>query len=220
MGKEILALIRKEIILEWRQRYAINGILLYLACTVFIVYLSFTANAGLITPEVWNALFWIIMLFTSVNAVAKSFLLEKEGRRLYYYCIASPQAVILSKIIYNTLLMVFLGLLGFLFYSLVFENSVSENGLFILNLLLGATGFAVAFTMISGIASKAANSSALMTILGFPVIVPILLIVIRISSQAISGITREIEQEVLTLAALNVLAAAVAYILFPYLWRS
>ena len=101
MGKEILALIRKEIILEWRQRYAINGILLYLACTVFIVYLSFTANAGLITPEVWNALFWIIMLFTSVNAVAKSFLLEKEGRYLYYYCIASPQAVILSKIIYK-----------------------------------------------------------------------------------------------------------------------
>ena len=67
--KEISFLFRKEMMLEWRQKYALGGILLYVTSTVFVVFLSFVK----VLPDVWNALFWIISLFASVNAVAKSF---------------------------------------------------------------------------------------------------------------------------------------------------
>src|SRR5690606_31399227 len=136
MLREISTLIKKEALIECRQKYAINGIILYLASAVFIAYLSFSSTRGVVSVEAWNALFWIIILFTAVNAVAKSFLLEKGDRILYYYSIASPEAIILSKIIYNTMLMIALGALGILFYSVVFGNEVVNHSLFLLNLAL------------------------------------------------------------------------------------
>ena len=114
------SLLKKEILLEWRSKYAFNGVLLYIVSTVFICYISFSQSGGFGTSDgykiTWNVLFWIIMLFASVNAITKSFVQESKGRLLYYYSIASPQAIILSKTIYNILLMALLSALALLVY--------------------------------------------------------------------------------------------------------
>jgi heme exporter protein B len=218
---EITGLLKKEIVLEWRQRYAINGILLYLGSTVFVCYLSFGVKGNKLSPYVWNALFWVILLFTSVNAIAKSFIQEKQGRLIYYYSIVSPQGIIISKIIYNSLLMMLLSAIGFLFYSLVLGNPVEDKLLFFLNMMLGSLGFSSTLTMVSGIASKANNSASLMAILSFPIIIPLLLILIKISKNAIDGLSRSVSWDDLSvLLAINILVAAVSYLLFPYLWKS
>src|ERR1700689_1028005 len=108
-------LFKKEILLEWRAKYAFNGVLLYVVSTVFICYISFQLTPGFEHSSgykvVWNVLFWIIILFASVNAIAKSFMQESKSRLLYYYTIASPQAIILSKTIYNIFLMLLLSAL-------------------------------------------------------------------------------------------------------------
>jgi heme exporter protein B len=219
--KEISALIHKEILLEWRQKYALNGIFLYLGSTVFVCYLSFAVKGNSLNPSTWNALFWIILLFTSVNAIAKSFIQERAGRTLYYYTLASPQGIIISKILYNSLLMIVLSVLGFLFYSLVLGNPVQNIELFLMNILLGAVGFSSTLTMISGIASKANNSSSLMAILSLPILIPMLLLLIKISKNAIDGINSSVSTtDLILLAAVNVMVGALSYILFPYLWRS
>src|SRR5690554_2713257 len=102
MLQEVKQMIRKEITLEWRQKFAFNGVLLYLVSTVFVCYLSFDR---LIDVPTWNALFWIILMFASINAVLKSFLQERDGRLLYYYTLVKPQSIINAKIVYNALLM-------------------------------------------------------------------------------------------------------------------
>src|ERR1700761_4867275 len=120
-------LLKKEILLEWRSKYAFNGVLLYVVSTVFVCYMAFNLNPGFTEtksyPLVWNILFWIIILFASVNAIAKSFLQESKGRLLYYYGIASPHAIILSKIIYNIALMSLLSILALLIYLMFFNNT-------------------------------------------------------------------------------------------------
>ncbi|HEY8402736.1 MAG TPA: heme exporter protein CcmB [Cytophagaceae bacterium] len=219
--REIAALVKKEALLEWRQRYALNGMMLYVGSTVFICYLSFGIKTKQLVPATWNALFWIILLFTAVNAIAKSFIQERQGRNLYMYQLASPQGIILSKILYNSLLMALLSFIGYTFYTLVLGNPIEDQGLFIINLLLGAFGFSTTLTMVSGIASKAANSSTLMTILSIPVLVPMLLILIKISKNAIDGLERSLViDEVVILMSVNMMLIAVSYLLFPYLWRS
>lgn len=221
MLKEIAVLIQKEITLEWRQKYALNGILLYVVSAVFITYLSVGAKQGNIGVPTWNALYWIIILFSAVNAVAKSFVQEHQGRQLYYYMIASPEAIIISKIIYNTLLTLVLALLGYFVFSVILGNPVQDQGMFLLNLILGAVGFSACLTMVSGIASKASNNATLMAILSFPVIIPILLMAIRVSKNAIDGLDWSVSlDKIVTLMAINVIVAVTAYILFPYLWRS
>ncbi|AFL83374.1 ABC-type transport system involved in cytochrome c biogenesis, permease component [Belliella baltica DSM 15883] len=221
MLNQIRTLVLKELTLEWRQKYALNGILLYVVSAVFITYLSVGAKQGNIGIPTWNALYWIIILFSAVNAVAKSFVQEHQGRQLYYYMIASPEAIIVSKIVYNAVLTLVLALLGYLVFSVILGNPVQDQGLFILNLVLGSLGFSACLTMVSGIASKASNNATLMAILSFPVIIPILLMTIRVSKNAIDGLDWSVSvDKIVTLLAINAIISATAYILFPYLWRS
>ena len=219
--REVRSLVYKEFLLEWRQKYALNGILLYTVSSIFICYLSFNLKNTGLSITTWNALFWIIILFTAVNAIAKSFIQESQNRQLYYYTIVSPEGIIFSKIVYNTMLMLLLSTLAVLFFSLIFSFPINDYLLFGLDLFLGSIGISTALTMISGIASKAGQNGILMSILSFPVVIPIILVVLKISKNAIDGIDRsESSDEIVTLIAINVIVGVLAYILFPYLWRS
>lgn len=217
-------LLKKEILLEWRAKYAFNGVLLYVVTTVFICYISFELTPGFKDssgyPIVWNVLFWIIMLFASVNAIAKSFMQESKSRLLYYYSIASPQAIILSKTIYNVLLMSLLSILALLVYLLFFNNKLGDPLFYFFAVLLGSISFSTIFTMISAIASKAGNNGTLMAILSFPVIIPVILVLIRLSKSAMDGLDRSVFYgNIGVLFAINVIVIATSLLLFPFLWR-
>lgn len=219
--QEVSALIEKEIRLEWRQRYALNGMLLYLVSTIFVCYLSFRQKAGNLEPITWNTLFWIIQLFTAVSAIAKSFTQERAGRLLYYYSLASPLGIILSKMLYNTGLMLLLSLLGYVVYAFVMGNPVGDPGMYLVAIGLGAMGFAGTLTMVAGIASKAENSPTLMSVLSFPIIIPMLLVLLKLSKNALDGIDRSFStDEIITLLALNAIVWVLSLILFPFLWKS
>lgn len=214
---EIKYLVLKDIRLEFKQRYAINGILLYVVSTIFVSYLSF---AKIIEPATWNSLFWIIMLFAAVNAVSKSFVQESAARQLYYYTVASPQAIILSKMIYNFMLMGVLSLLCLVVFTALMGQFVTNYPLFVSALLLGSFGFASALTMISAIASRTNNNFALMAILSFPVVMPLLLILMKVSASALEvGTLAGNMKHLGALALLNAIVIAMSYVLFPYLWR-
>ncbi|HEY1009260.1 MAG: heme exporter protein CcmB [Daejeonella sp.] len=214
---QIKFLIRKELMLEWRSRYALNGILLYVVSTVFVCYLSFREISN---PPTWNALFWIIMLFASVNAITKSFIQESRGRQLYYYTITGPQAIIISKIIYNVLLMLLLSVIALGFYSLVFKNPVGDPLFYMLSVVLGSISFASVFTMISGIASKSGAGGSLMAILSFPLVIPLLIVLIKLSKNALDGLDRSVSlDEIAILLAINVIVITTSLLLFPFLWR-
>lgn len=214
--KESLFLIKKELLLEWRQKYAISGIFLYVLSTVFIVY---TASPNL-KGMAWNSLFWIVILFASVNAVTKSFLQENSARQLYYYSLVNPQAVIISKVIYNTVLLLALSVLSYGAFSLFVGSAVRHHDQFFLALFLGSLGFSITFTFISAIASKANNNATLTAILGFPLIIPILLTLIKLSANAL-GLMQDsaISTDINILIAIDLMLLAMSLILFPYLWR-
>jgi len=222
--KQTQFLLQKEILIEWRSKYAFNGVLLYVVSTVFVCYISFSLSAGFNDsksyPIVWNVLFWIIMLFAAVNAITKSFIIESKGRMLYYYSITSARAVILSKTIYNGLLMLVLSILTILIYLLFFNNTINNPLYYFIAVLLGSISFSTVFTMISAIASKAGNSSGLMAILSFPVIIPVILVLIKLSKNAMDGIDNSFNYDhIIMLIAINFIVVATSLLLFPYLWR-
>lgn len=214
--KQIRYLIAKEIKLELRNKYALGGILLYVVSTIFVSYLCFKR---IVTPATWNALFWIILLFASINAIAKSFITETKGRLLYIYTLASPQAVILSKIIYNSILLLVLSGLCLLVYSLFVGNIIQDSALFLLTLALGSFGFSSLLTMVSAIASKTGNNFTLMAILSFPIIMPLLMVLIKLSKNALDGLERWDVHYLLILLCINVIIIVLSYLLFRYLWR-
>ncbi len=214
----ILNLIKKELLLEFRQKATIGGVLVYIIGTVFVSALCFK---GKLDKPTWNALFWVITLFTSVTISGKSFFKETGGQALFNFLHYTPQQFIISKIIYNMLFMLCLSFITFFFYVFFIKNEVENMGLFVIILILASTGLAGVLSLMSAIASKASGNFAIMSILSFPVLLPIILVVIQSSKQAIDGIELAgIGFEFLViLTSLNVLTIALSFILFPYLWR-
>ena len=214
---EIKYLIEKEIKLELKQKYVLNGILLYLVSTIFVTYLAFDR---IIDTDTWNSLFWIILLFVAVNGISKSFIQESPARHLYYYTIASPQAVLLSKVIYNLLLMTILSVLSFVFFLLLMGNLVVNIPLFLTTLVLGSLGLASILTMVAAIASRASNNFSLMAILSFPIVLPLLGTLMKVSKSALSAAQWSGNYGfIIILLTINVAVIILAYLLFPYLWR-
>ncbi len=216
LTKEIWALFKKDLLLELRQGYTLGGVLLYVFSTVFIVYIASIR----IPIAFWNVLFWIIVLFASVNAIAKSFVQEGQGRRMYYYTLASPIAVIVSKVIYNVFLLTVLTLLSYWTFSVVAGNPVKNQWQFLFILFLGSTGFSIAFTFVSAIVSGTKNNATLMAILSFPIIIPILLTLIKLSANALGLITdTSIGTDMLILVAIDMMLLGLTLILFPNVWK-
>ena len=214
--KYILALFKKDLLLEFRQQYTFYGIVLYVASTIFVLYLAM----GQPEDQVWNGLFWMIQLFVCVNAVAKSFLQESRGRLLYFYSIAGARDFILSKLLFNALLMALLSIVSWLLFSLLLGNPV-QNGLRFMGVaVLGGLGLSLVFTFLSAIAARAQQNAALMAILGFPLIIPQLLLMMKLANTAFSAVIQDsLVQIVFLLVGMDILVIVLAVILFPFLWK-
>ena len=214
----ITTLLKKDLLLELRQQHTFYGILLYIASTIFVLYLSLPE-----TPDanVWNSLFWVIQLFVCVNTVAKSFLQESKGRMLYFYSISSPVEFILAKLFFNIILMLIMSMVSLLLFFIFLDNPVTNSLRFTGIVLLGGTSISLVFTLMSAIAAKAQQNAALIAILGFPVILPQLLLLMRLSKAAFSEVFRAgaVMQLSGLIGLMDLLVIVLAVILFPYLWK-
>ena len=216
MISNISKLIKKEFQLEWRQKTAIATIFIYVLGTTFLIYLVFQGNINIPT---WIALFWIISLFTTVNAVSKSFM--KDANEQFYYLrnVASPIEIILSKIIYNAIFITFLSLVIYAVMLLFFNENIEGKSLFLLTVILGSIGFSNLFTLLSAITARTQNI-VLLAILGFPIILPLLLLIVKMSGLADFTISQQdIYVNIGAIVLLDVITLILSVILFPYIWR-
>ncbi|MFT6166304.1 MAG: heme exporter protein B [Vicingaceae bacterium] len=204
--------------MELRQKAVLNGILLYVVSTVFVAYLIFSNLEELST---WVALLWIVVLFASTNASINSFRKEAGREFYYYYSLAKPQAIILSKMLFNAILQFIIAALTLLLFSLLLGNPVENMSLFYLILFLGSLGISTVLSLSSAIASKTNNNATLTAILSFPIMLPTLLTSIKASMLCGLGFSWEdCQVYIVTLGLLNIVIVILSYILFPYLWRS
>jgi heme exporter protein B len=212
----IYTLLKKDILIEFRQQYTFFGVLLYIASTTFVIYLSM----GQPEDKVWNGLFWVILLFICINAVARSFIQEGRGRMLYFYTIASPVQFIFSKLIYNSLLMILMSGLSLLLFTILLGNPLEHGLLFFGIACLGGISLSLVFSFLAAIAAKASQPSAIMAILGFPLIIPQLMLLMKIANIAFSDIVQNgLAQMIGLLCGFDIMIVALAYILFPFLWK-
>jgi heme exporter protein B len=213
--KQLLALFKKDLLLEVRQQYAFYGVLLYIGATIYVLYMAIESPDS----RTWMGLFWIIQLFISINAVAKSFLGESRNRLLYYHSIASPQTFVLAKLLFNSVLMLAMSLLSTIIFSLFLSFPVQQTALFIGIVFLGGWSLSLVFTFLAAIAAKAQQNAAIMAILGFPIIIPQLLVLMRLSSAALSAGTPLPLLSLFILLLFDVMVILLSVILFPFLWK-
>lgn len=211
-----ISLVRKDLLIEWRQKHTLFGVLLYVGSTVFVVYIM----NGQPDAKVWNALFWLIQLFVAVNSVAKSFLQEPPARFRYYYTLVKPATFMLAKMLYSTILMVLMSLVSLVLFSVLLGWPLVQTGLFVAIATVGSISLSAVFTFLSAIAARAQQNAALMAILGFPLVTPMLMILSNLATKAIAPVYQPgWWMLAMVLLLLDVLIIILGVILFPFLWQ-
>jgi heme exporter protein B len=213
--RHILTLFKKELLLEVRQQYSFYGILLYIGATIYVLFMTMDEPEA----EVWNGLFWVIQLFICINAVAKSFLQESKGRMLYFYSIVSPGNFVLSKLLFNSALMLIMSLLSLVLFMLFLGNPIQRALPFTGLVLLGGWSLSLIFTFLAAIAARAQQNAAIMAVLGFPLIIPQLLLLSQLANATFNPALPFHASTIALLVALDVMAIILAVILFPFLWK-
>lgn len=213
---QVLRYIQKDWSIDWKNKFSIGGIVLYIITATFIVFLSF-AN---IEAETWNSLFWIILLFGILNGVVKSFLQESGSRKLYYFQLVDPYIVLISKIIYNFILTLIMALITFALLSIFTKNMVEDTVMFLVVIMMGSLALSISLTFISAISVQGRQSATLMAILGFPVVIPIVLTLVKMSRNTM-GLVMEpfYRADFLILGAISLILFGLSLWLFPIIWK-
>lgn len=216
MSNTFWALVRKDLLQEWRQKHTLYGVLLYLGSTVFAIYMM----AGQPAASQWNILFWLCQLFVIVNSVARSFLAEPPSRFRYYFTLVPPQKFLLAKMLYSVVMQALMTGMSLLLFGLLLGWPLDQPGLFCGIAMLGSFSLSVVFTFLSAVAARAGQHAALMAILGFPLITPILMMLSKLAQKALAPVFQEDWWKLaVILCSLDGLVLLLGLILFPFLWQ-
>lgn len=216
MPSAFFTLVRKDAILEWRQKHTLYGVVLYIGSTVFAVYMM----AGQPEASVWNVLFWLTQLFVVTNSVARAFLQEPPQRFRYYYTLTRPTTFLLAKMLYSVVLQLLMTAISLALFGLLLGWPLEKSLLFFAVAGLGSLSLSVVFTFLSAIAARAGQNAALMAILGFPLVTPVLLILSKLAGKALSAaFVTGWWQLAGVMFGLDVLIVILGVILFPFLWH-
>ena len=208
-------LIKKEFAIDFRKKSAIGGVLLFVFSSVLVLKLSFTKP----DPLVWLSLFWLISLFAAFNTVLKSFTNEKNARQLYYYQIISPLQSHFSKLIYCFLNLLVINVLTFGVMALLLLQPMRVLSVFFLTLCIGAMSFAIILSFVSAVAAKADNPNLLMSVLGFHVVIPVLILLVKLSKNGLMLVDTAWYWEIFNVVGIDAILIALTIVLIPFLWK-
>lgn len=139
---------------------------------------------------------------------------------LYFYSIAGARDFMLSKLLFNSLLMMVMSVVSLCLFLLLLGNPLYRLFVFAGVTLLGGWSLSLVFTFLAAIAAKAQQQAAIMAIMGFPLIIPQVLLLMKIANIAFGDVVQAgLGQMIGLLVGLDAMVIVLAVILFPFLWK-
>ncbi|MCS7066341.1 MAG: heme exporter protein CcmB [Fimbriimonadales bacterium] len=174
---ETLAIWRKDMLQEWRLRQGIVASLLMGVVTVAGV--AFATLGEPIEVGLQAGLFWLAMLFGLFPALARGFITEEEtGTADLLRVGARPSAVFWGKWLFHATLYLLLSLVLVPLYALM-VNPLQGNLLnWLLLWALGGFCLVSVLTLCGALVARTAVRGALLAVLTFPLLLPLLLMLI------------------------------------------
>ena len=214
------AVFQKDLKLELRSRYAINTLLMFvLASMPLLLFAMGQENIGVREQA---ALLWILILFAGAIGLGRAFISEEErGTVLLLQLNTRPSTVYAGKLLFNFLLILSVNLVALGAFIVFLQLSIVNVGLMLVTLMLGAIGLAGATTLLAALIARSANQGAILPVLLFPLLVPLLVSVVHATQ---SSLMEQLGWE----AAINDLLLLVGFagvtitasvLLFDYVWK-
>lgn len=183
-----IAVVAKDVRSEIRTRYGITAVGLFVLTAISLV--AFASADEPMPRPIAAGVVWVVMFFTSMTGLGRGFVSEEErGTSLYLRLSASPTSVYWGKLLGNITVAVVSNLaVVLLFMTFMTSVNVGSPWILLLVTLAGSVGLAAVVTITSAIVAKAGTRNALLPILSFPVLLPLVMPGIGATLTAIAGL--------------------------------
>lgn len=215
------AVFSKDLRLELRNRYAVNTLLMFvLASMPLVLFAMGQENIGV---REQSALLWMIILFAGAVGLGRSFITEEErGTVLILQLNTRPSMVYAGKLLFNFLLIFGVNLVALLAFMVFLQLQVASWSLLLLTLALGAIGLAGATTLLAAlIARSSSGQGAVLPVLLFPLLIPLLISVVHATQSALMEIFGwdAALNDIMVLIGYAGVTITASVLLFDYVWN-
>lgn len=211
---------KKDFHSELRTRYAVNALIMFIIVTISIVLFSIGSEKA---PEnIFAGLFWVIVFFSAMSGLSRTFVSEEErGTNLLLSLVAHPITIFNGKFLFNLVLIFFINSIIVVLYSILFSEFVIRNQLMFLSaFIFGNIGIAGSSTIIAAIIAKANAKGTLYPVLSFPVLLPLIFLLIEITKLSVGGSQfSEAIPYFMVLVSYDIIMITASILLFEIIWR-
>jgi len=213
------AVFAKDIRQELRTRYALNAILMFAVTTLVVV--SFSVGQSGLSPKLLAALYWIILFFSAMSGLAHTFVREEEAATaMTLRLFADPDAVYLGKLLFNLILLSAMAIIITPVFFIFTDAAVPRVPGLVIVLAGGVIGLSAATTLVAAIIAKASVKGALFAVLSFPILMPLLLVLISATEAVMNNSALgDIKTEIQFIVAYSVVMSTAAVLLFKFVWQ-
>ncbi|MBS1562680.1 MAG: heme exporter protein CcmB [Bacteroidetes bacterium] len=218
-ARRLIAVISKDLRSELRTRYGITALILFVVTAIVLVV--FAAADEPMPRPIAAAVLWVVMFYTAMTGLGRGFISEEErGTSLLLRLSTDPTSVYFGKLIVNIVQSVLSNLLAaLLFLFFMSRVSVGNPTLLLLCVLAGSVGLASTLTIVSAIVAKAGSKSALLPILSFPVLLPLIMPGTDVMLSAFAGLAvGEVAGSLGLMASYTGIVIVVSWFVFEYIW--
>ncbi|MBM4176856.1 MAG: ABC transporter permease [Ignavibacteria bacterium] len=220
MLKKVLYIFYKDFSSELRTRYAINALIMFVIVAISVILFSIGSEKA---PEnIFAGMLWVVIFFSAMSGLSRTFVSEEErGTTLILSLIAHPTSILLGKLLFNLVLIFFINTIITILYYTLFNDFVIRNfEMFFYAFVLGNIGIAASSTIIAAIISKANAKGTLYPVLSFPVLLPLILMLIELTKFSVEGVQiSEASAEFLVLISYDVIMITASIMVFDIIWR-
>jgi heme exporter protein B len=201
---------------EWKNKFNIMASLLFIFSAALIAYLSLPS----LDSQHFSAVFWIVVIFTTLQGISKAFLQMRKQHYLFWHQLYTAQNFLAARLIQSCILMLVYTLMALFLFNLFFEIQLHTWTAFTISCILTGIGISSIFTISSSIASKTEQPGVLMPVLSFPILLPIILV----GSKAGAKSLQDLEVNVIfadwgILLCIDTLIVLMGIFLIKFIWK-
>lgn len=186
--RQILAILRKELLIEWRERARISGIFFFALALLLMVAFASPSEGGLRHQA--GGTLWIGLLLASTRSLDQSYAVEMEHGAMEGLVLwpVDARAIYYGKALANTLVLTLVAVALLPLLIAVYDAPVrGDVGVLLSIVVLGCAALAAPGTLYGLITAQARGSSVLLPLLLFPLVVPALMGAARGTSVVMEG---------------------------------
>lgn len=216
--RKVLAIVGKDVATEIRTKEMISSMFVFSLLIIFIFNFAFdlrTANLQTLAPGV----LWVAIAFAGMTGLSRSFILERD-HGVFDGLLLAPidrSAIYFGKMIGNVLFISVVEIIVLPVFVILFNQSAAALPLLVGVVVLGTIGFASVGTLFSAMAVHTRAREILLPIMLFPVIIPVMLSAVRLTSAILDQIPfAEVNHWLALLVAFDVIFIVASFILFEF----